>query len=212
MSITYPLALPTSIGIGEVTFTAANVTSSSTSPFTFKEQVFQWPGQRWEVSVAIPPCKKDLAEEWVAFLMSLKGRVGTFTLGDPNNTTTRGAATSLADTILVNGASQTGGSVAIDGLTPNTTDYFKAGDYIQIYTGADTQLYKVLTDTDSDGSGEATVDIWPDLRGSPADNQPVITENTVGVFRLSSPNTSWSISNISSYGIEFNAVEAFNIQ
>lgn len=212
MTISYPITTPTSIGIGEVTLTAANVTASSTSPFTFKEQVFQWPGQRWEAKVMIPPCKKDLAEDWVAFLVSLKGRVGTFQLGDPNNTVTRGEATTLGDTVRVNGGGQTGGTLAVDGMTPNTTNYFKAGDYIQIFTGSDAQLYKVLTNTDSDGLGEATLDIWPDLRGSPTNDNLVITEDTYGVFRLKSPNTSWSINDISSYGIEFEAVEAFIIQ
>jgi hypothetical protein len=162
--------------------------------------------------VSIPPCKKDLAEDWVAFLVAMRGRVGTFKLGDPNNTVTRGLASSLGDTVRVNGGGQTGGTLAVDGLTPNTTGYFKAGDFIQIFEDSEAQLYKVLTDADSDASGEATLDVWPNLRGSPTNNRLVITENTYGVFRLKMPNTSWSISNISSYGIEFEAVEAFIIQ
>lgn len=208
MSITYPLTTPTSIGIAEVTFTARSVTARSSSPFTLKQQVLKWPGQRWEASISIPPCRRDVAEEWVAFLLSLKGSFGTFLLKDPNYSASQGLASSQGDTILVNGASQTGDTLAIDGLSTGLTDYFKAGDYISLGSGTSTQLYKVLTDTDSDVSGEATLDLWPDLRTSPSDNASVEVVNPRGLFRLKSPDVSWSINDISSYGISFEAVEA----
>ena len=73
MAITYPLSLPTDIGIAEIELRASNVVGISESPFTYKQQVVQHQGQRWEASVSIPAVRKDLMEPWIAFLLKLKG-------------------------------------------------------------------------------------------------------------------------------------------
>lgn len=209
MSITYPLDLPTSIGFGSVTFTARNVTGASTSPFTFKQQILQWPGQRWEAEVTLPPMKRDLAEDWITFLMSLKGRVGTFLLNDPNATEPQGDARLYSDTLLLNGATAIGDtSLSIDGAEPSVTDYLKAGDYIQVNTGVNSTLHKVLVSASSNVSGEVdNIEVWPDFRSVVADNTSVSVSSAKGLFRLDEPEMSYSIDNISSYGISFKAVE-----
>jgi hypothetical protein len=46
----------------------------------------------------------------------------------------------------------------------------QAGDFLSIGTGADTRLYQLTADVVSDVSGEATLQLVPNLRGSPADN------------------------------------------
>jgi len=208
MAITYPLSLPTTIGIAEIELRANNVVGVSQSPFTFSQQVVQHQGQRWEASVKIPPVRKDLAEEWVAFLLSLKGSVGTFLLGDPNMATARGSAATAPGTPLVDGALSIGASeITIDGLPVSATGYLKAGDYIQLGSGSTTTLHKVLADVDSDGTGQATFDIWPNVRRTVANDEAVVVSNTKGHFRLSSGLSSWSINNSSVYGISFDAVE-----
>jgi hypothetical protein len=53
-----------------------------------------------------------------------------------------------------------------------------------------------------------TLDIWPRLRESPADNAVVVTTSTVGLFRLASNDTEWSVDEASIYGLTFGAVEA----
>lgn len=208
MSITYPLSTPTNKTIGEITLIAKNVVGVSTSPFTFKQQVYQFSGQRWEADIALPPMAREDAEQWVSFLMKLYGQKGTFLLGDPLGGTPRGSASSAAGTPVVNGASQTGGTLAIDGLPASATGYLKAGDYIQLGSAATAQFYKVLTDADSNSSGEATLQIWPNLRSSPSDNATVVVSNAKGVFRLSSNETSWNINRLSLYGITFGATES----
>ena len=96
MAITYPLSIPTTIGIENIELRAVNAVATSQSPFTYKQQIVQHTGQRWEASITIPPVKRDLAEEWVAFLLSLKGPTGTFLLGDPLGATPRGTASTAA--------------------------------------------------------------------------------------------------------------------
>jgi len=384
MAITYPLNTPTNIGIANITLMAENAVAVSQSPFTFAQQVVAHPGQRWAASVSLPPMKRVDAENWIAFLLSLKGQVGTFLLGDPNAVNDQGIAaarrnlltyteqfsnaawtktrstiaidsivapdgTTTADTLiedtsssthlitrtlsytagvtytysiyvkaqstrnirldfpttpfggtsagffdattgavtsvngvtatstnvgngwyrfsitktatvtgsgtifaylisgattvsytgdgvsgvyiwgaqveegssasayqgvvdafgpLVNGAGQTGNTLNIDGCSPNTIGWFAPGDYIQLGTGSGTQLYKVLTRVDTNNSGQATLDIWPNLRSSPADNAPVVFTDTKGRFRLKDNIAQWQINEISSYGITFDCVEA----
>jgi hypothetical protein len=208
MAITYPLSTPTNKTIASITLVARNVIGVSTSPFNFKQQVYQYSGQRWEADITLPRMAREDAEQWVAFLMSLYGQKGTFLLGDPLGGTARGSASTAAGTPVVNGASQTGGTLNIDGLPASATGYLKAGDYIQLGSAATSQLYKVLADADSNSSGEASLDIYPNLRSSPADGATVVVSNAKGLFRLASNETSWNINNLAFYGITFGAVES----
>lgn len=382
MTISYPLNTPTNIGIANIVLSAENAVAISQSPFTFQQQVVVHPGQRWAASVSLPPMKRQDAEYWIAFLLSLKGQSGTFLLGDPNCVDAQGSATvkrnlltyteqidnaawikanasvtanaalgvdgamtadklventatgthsaaqvytaasgsvvtyavrlkaaerswvritantvsganasaffDLANGVVgsigggsalmvnagsgwwwcivtgtltttnpscsiliatgsggqsytgdgvsgilidgvqleigttastyqgvvaaygpfVNGASQTGNTLVIDGCSPNITGFLLPGDYIQLGSAATTQLYKVLTQVNTDASGGATLDIWPDLRSSPADNASVVVAGTKGRFRLSGNTQPWQINEISSYGITFDCVEA----
>lgn len=365
--------------MSQITMYADNADAMSESPFTYSQQVFKHPGERWRASVSVAPSKKEFSEPWVAFLMSLRGRSGTFLLGDPArkqsmgsalgakknlflytekfdnaywtkgnltvtaNTTTAPDGNSTAESVVetnatvgthrlfraltipagtytlstyvkpngrnwiyiyanaglstafvnistgalgtvvgatvvatsvgdgwyrvsltfsnvttvsqtfqiwtassngvtsqtgdgvsgiypwgvqleagdltdyqpindaygpfVNGASQIGTSLVVDGASPSESAYLKAGDYIQLGTGLTSRLHKVLADVATNDAGQGTIDVWPRIRTAPADNATVYVENTVGLFRLSSGVTSWQIDEMSSYGITFDCVE-----
>ena len=384
MAISYPLNTPTNIGIANIAFSAENAVAISQSPFTYAQQIVSHPGQRWGASISLPPMKRQDAEYWVAFLLSLKGQAGTFLLGDPNCVAPQGTAlprknlltyteqfdnavwikngmetvipntelapngtltaekivpsTALAaHTVLqnssvvsgqtynvsiylqsggyewmrislgnsfttnyvfintstgavglnnnftniqvtsagpgwwrasasavatatgfgpivlypnptngfttfsgdgtsgitvwgaqlevgstptsyqsiianygpfINGANQTGDTLAIDGASPNESGYLLPGDYIQLGTGSSATLHKVLTTTDTNSAGEATLDIWPSIRTAFANNSAVVIQNAKGRFRLKENMTQWQINDISSYGITFDCVEA----
>tara|TARA_Y100000114_G_scaffold64448_1_gene59023 strand:+ start:777 stop:1400 length:624 start_codon:yes stop_codon:yes gene_type:complete len=205
MAISYPLTLPSHVKPSSITFRAVNTVGMSMSPFTYQQQVIAHAGQRWECDVTLPAMSRADAEQWVAFLVSLRGRFGTFTLGDPVSASPRGSA---GGTPLVNGASQTGVTLNIDGCTASQTGWLKAGDYIQLGTGGSATLHKVLADADSNGSGEVSLDLWPFIRTAPSDNASVVVTNTVGQFRLASNEQNWNINEASIYGITFGAVEA----
>lgn len=208
MAITYPLSLPTTIGIGEIELRARNVVSLTQSPFTLKQQVVAHAGQRWEASVSIPPSRKDLIEEWVAFLVSLRGPYGTFYLGDPNNPYPQGTMLPGAVVTVQTEASASDTTLSITKSGgPQRDNVLLPGDYIQVGSGSTQTLHKVLTATDFDASGNATVDIWPHIRDTVTVGTTVVHQNPKGVFRLSSDLSSWSINNASIYGISFDAVE-----
>ena len=109
---------------------------------------------------------------------------------------------------LVNGASQVGGTLNIDGCTASQTGWLKAGDYIQLGSAGSATLHKVLADADSNGSGEVALDIWPYIRTAPSDNATVVVTNTIGRFRLADNEQNWSIRETALYGITFGGVEA----
>ena len=156
MAETYPLTLPTHTGVSQVEITASNVVAISESPFTLSQQVVRHAGERWSAVVTIPPVKRVDAEYWNSFFLRLRGKFGTFLLGDPSSATPRGSASATPGTPLVNGGSQTGNELNIDGLPTSVTGYLLAGDYIQLGSGSTARLYKVLQDVNSNASGEAT--------------------------------------------------------
>jgi hypothetical protein len=207
MAISYPLALPTHTGIAQIELRATNAVAYSRSPFTFAGQAHAYAGKAWQADVTLPSMKREDAERWVAWLISLKGQLGTFYLGDPAATTPLGSARDT-DTILVDGAVSSGDTIAIDSAPASQTDYLKAGDYMEIGTGVNRQLFKVLNDVDTDGTGSATVDVWPNVRTSIADDAAVTVQSAQGIFRLAGNEQSFSINEASIYGITFGAIEA----
>lgn len=193
-------ALPAQSQVQSATLRMASQNFATQSPFTFQQQVLNHAGRRWEIDVVLKPMKRTSAEVWLSWLAQLDGQLNTFTMGDPLGCAAMGEA---GGTPLVNGADQTGASLAIDGATVSQTDWLKAGDYIQLGTGEDARLYKLTADADTNGSGQATLSLWPAITTAPADNAAVTVANTVAAFRLASNTSSWSVDRQGIYSIQF---------
>lgn len=193
MAIIYPLNTPETIGIESIQLRAVNAVAISQSPFSFKQQVVAHGGQKWEASVTIPSVRRDLAAEWKAMLVALKGQTGTFLLGDPDYASPRGTATSATIT----------GTSGSSTVAVTMTGTLLAGDYIQLGSGSGAKLHQVLVDQDGNGD----LELWPSLRQDYTD-AAVVLDSPKGVFRLAGSTSSWSINNASAYGITFEAVES----
>ena len=85
---------------------------------------------------------------------------------------------------------------------------FLPGDYIQLGSSSTSTLHKVLTQTNGDSGGNATLDLFPAIRVAPADNAVITVASCAGKFRLSTNLTQWEINNISSYGMNFDCMQA----
>jgi hypothetical protein len=192
MAITYPISLPTSIGIAQIELRAINAVAYSQSPFTFAGQAHAYAGQMWQADITIPNVRRDLAAPWKAFLTALKGQVGTFLLGDPDYATPRGTVSSCT----------LSGSLGDDSVSVTMSGSLLAGDYIQLGTGANARLHQVLVDK----TGSGTLEIWPALRNNYS-SASVTFNAPKGVFRLSSSEVGWSINESSAYSISFGAME-----
>jgi hypothetical protein len=201
MAISYPLSLPTNIGMASIELRAKNVVAVSQSPFTLKQSVHAYDGQQWEADITLPPMNRDDAESWIAFLMSLRGRTGTFLLYDPAGREPRGTVDPSVDTVTISGF--TGDDTVSCSTTSGKT--IKAGDYIQLGTGSDATLHKVLEDYTGTGSN-VDLEIWPKLRKDRSSVTAALSDAS-GIFRLSDNITSWSVNDASFYGISFGAAE-----
>lgn len=200
MTISYPLAAPTTVQPRSVTFTPENVVGYSQSIFTYQSEVFAHQGERLMMNVQLPPMTRDQAAEWVAFGLALNGREGTFLMGDPVATTPRGAAGGAP---VVDGAGQQRTkTLATRGWTPGA-ECMKAGDWIQVGQ----RLHMVTVAAAADGSGNATLDIWPRVRDVLVDGQEIITANTKALWRLTG-TIGWNITEAQLYGISFSCEEA----
>lgn len=199
MTISYPLTFPTS-GVKSIQITQVNGTASYVNPFTGEAQYQTYTKQFWMASLSLVTLNRAGAAEWQAFLAKLQGRKGTFLMGDPDASTPRGTP---AGTPLVKGASQTGNSLITDGWTPSAANVLLAGDYIQI----DSHLYMVLSDVTADGSGDATLDIWPRLRDDAIDNAAIVTTGAKGLWRLDTNDVTWSTDVYGYYTLSFTCRE-----
>ena len=193
MAISYPLSLPTHTGIASIELRAINAVAYSQSPFTYAGQAHAYSGQMWQADISLPAMKRADAEQWIAFLVSLRGQYGTFTLNDPSATSPRGTAA----------AATISGSTGDSSVSVTMSGTLLAGDYIQLGTGANARLHKVLQDQ----SGTGTLEIWPALRANQSSVSADLTSAS-GVFRLASNQQSWSVNEASIYGITFGAMEA----
>lgn len=162
-------------------------------------QITQWPGEWWEIDASYRLFKTRAdAEAIITFLLACRGISGTFLAGPEKLART---AQGTASGVTVNGAGQSGTTLNLSG-----SGTIKAGDYLQLGSGASSRLHKFLQDA---GSVAATHEIWPRLRESPSAGSSVVLSNPKGVFRLSAANqTEWNVDLVQMYGISFKAMEA----
>lgn len=205
MTITYPLSLP-SVQFARVRYGAQSAVGVTESPFTFAQQGQSHQGQAWKGwEVTYPPLERADAEDVVGFLLALNGREGTFLMGPAVGRTARGT---WAGSPVVNGAGQSGNTLAIRGLTDGATG--KAGDWLQLGSGASARLHKLTQAFTASGSptGQVTLDLWPRLRAAPADGATVTVSNPLGLWRLDAPQVSWDVGEAQIYGVSFTCSEA----
>lgn len=203
MALSYPLALP-GVGYRRMVFRANSVVGQSNSPFSGSAQAYVWDGQWFEVDIELPPLKRADAEEWVGMLCGLNGREGSVLLGDPLNVKARGTW-SAGTPLLVGAHAARARTLSVDGLGAAAT--FKAGDWLQLGSTSNSRLHKVVQSGTASGGGAATLEIFPGLRTSYADNAPLTIASPKGLFQLASNVREWSIELAQFYGLKFSMVE-----
>lgn len=145
-------------------------------------EVYDLEGAYWEFEIELANVPEREALALDAFIASLRGQVGTFTLFDY-----RREQLDKDFTGYVRGENQDGNTLVIDGLPLNQT-LLVAGERMQVGVGQNTEL-KILTgDLVSDSLGRATVVFESPLRKIPADNTLITFKQPRGLFRLADNN------------------------
>ena len=201
-----PISMPTNVGFKTSRFSLQRKTSVTTSPFTGEQQVFAHSYALWTATYTLPPMKRENASQWLSFFMKLKGKQGTFLANDPDATSPLGTIT--GSVTLSSSASIGDESINISTSNNSKTGAFKAGDYIQIGSGADSRLYMVTDDVNTNSSGNATVNIQPAIKKSATSGASVIYNDPKGVFRMDVDELGWDANHCSVYGLTFSCTEA----
>lgn len=202
---TYPLSFPTS-GIDNAEFILVRKTNVAQSIFTGAEQRSENPFHLWSIKGDIPTLEGDSADarDWRAFILELRGQVGTFNLPVPG---VLGPSSNYSGTQgLVNGSSLLGSSIPTDGWTPNTL-ILNRGDYFMI--GG--ELKMCMSDIYSSGTGSATIVFEPDIVFSPTNNSNVVLDNPFVKMRMSTDTTGWTVSSPTLHNFKFEAVEVQDV-
>lgn len=202
MAISYPLEVPSPDGVSfaNVALTLDYAQSSTESPYDLVEQVYSYEAERWVINIQFPPLTPLQAKPIRAFILALHGRIGTFKANDPLNATPGG---NPGPNAKVNGNGQIGYTLAVKDLIANINPVFMGGDAIEV----NGSLYHVVKDVASDGSGNATLDIMPKIRGTITDGMAITVSNAKGTFRLDNAKQGWSSRAERSYDISIMGVE-----
>lgn len=173
-------------------------TRSFQSPVSGAIQTLARKGSYWKTQLTFTNVSGAERAELQALFARLNGQEHRVRLEDYGYVR-RGNAVG-PQTVLVNGAGQTGSTINLDGATFSVTGYFKQGDYISF----NNELHMVTEDVDSSATGTLSVPIAPPIRKPTNDGDSVRIFDPFGVFMLSN-DVSWrtSSTNISSLSVSF---------
>lgn len=119
-------------------------------------------GSHFRMEGVFPPLAMDVGRAHAADILACEVTPAAILIPQPE------LVIGTPGTTLVNGGSQSGYSLGIDGATVGYT--FKKGQFFNHITASRRYLYIIETDVTANGSGQATLSIWPMLRTTPADN------------------------------------------
>lgn len=195
----YPVAIPTSPGFQKVIVNLQYATSMTQSPFSGAQQSYDFGGSWWQAQCTLPPMSRAQAGQWKAFLLSLHGNYGTFTMGKAVDALPMGTATAATNN---GGTVIRSNTMIVDAMGASKTllrgDYFSVSNY----------LYMIIADVTANGSGQATLTFEPALRTAVADNTNLTLSSPQGTWRMAASDTGWTDDQMQTTGITFACLEA----
>lgn len=190
---------PTYLKPSKATWGLQSNTESFTSPLNRSAQTVERPGARWKVTLEMPPMNNVDRGRLEAFLASLGGMAGRFTLWPHHR-----KGSSLYSP-LVNGAMTDFKSLPTKAW-PASTLVLRAGDFLS----AGGELKMVTADVTSDAGGLAAVPVAPAFRKAPSSNSAVTLDKPRATMMLSSDEYSVSVMpGMVSDTVVISAVEVF---
>lgn len=196
-------AMPTVLNPSQIVLRSMQPTRVSVA-HSLKRQARTRGPQRWGIRKSWQQMPRAIFMQYYAFLVGQRGQADTFTCVMEDQVTPQGT---WLGTPVVNGAGQTGRTVALRGLTASQATAAKAGDLLKF--AGHTKVYMVTANAASDGSGLANVVIEPALIASIADGEGLVTSSVPFTVALASDSLDTSISPGVFYSLEIDLVEVF---
>lgn len=195
------IAMPLTPGQRQTDWTMANVVGSVVNPFTGRMQVQSWSAGWWECVLTMPPMPRTQAGAWIAFMAQCAGQNGVFLFGDGLGITPQGSANGSP---VTDGSFQQPYKLTTTGWTPNQFAVLSPGDWVQIGN----RLYACMDQAQSDGAGNASFAIWPQIREVPPNGTAIVTQGAQGLFQMKNNVQKYSVSYLRTYGLSFEIREA----
>jgi hypothetical protein len=155
-------------------------------------------GSRWGLEVTMPVLDVDEARIWVARLVQAKRSSALFPWPQAGVVGAEGAP-------RVNGAGQSGTSLAIDGLP--AAKGVKEGWFFSIIHNGRRYIHQVASDATASAGGAVTLSIEPMLRVRPADNAVIELAAPMIDGMVQGGDLGWSVELATSVGLSFTLVE-----
>lgn len=200
------IPMPAAPGARSIKFGMNDSVGDSPNPWTRQSQYQQWPGADWwELDVQLPPLTLPQIRQWRAWFAALRGKANVFQIGDPFGApggSPKGNPAGAVSSTL-NGPMAT--TLYTSGWTANKYNLLLPGDYIQL--GYRLHMVAGAAAVNSDGSGDAAIEIWPSLRET-ASGVALKLAKTSGLFRLADNRREYSENYTRLFGLTFKAMEA----
>lgn len=177
------VALPTTPSPAAISWELIDFGGTMQGPLGGSAQRINRLGSRWRYEVVMPPMVMADARKWAAALSRGLREGVSYEVLQP--TTPAG----VPGSVLINGGSQAGDSIVVDGGRAGYSVY--AGQWLSILTGGRRYLYQAAAYVKLAG-GAGTIEIEPPLRATPADNDPITFAAPMIEGLLSGP-PGWSI-------------------
>ena len=172
---------PAALAFAELSLSARDTLAEQRSVYSGAESRLDWAGERWELTISTPPSRWDAAAEIEAWADRLRAGDAVARIRLDLSMPRRG--TTAAATVTVSGAHTAGGrSLAVTGLGASAT--LLAGSLI---ADPDRRLHRLRASVTANGSGAATLDLFPRLRAAYSGGQAwrlAGGDGVVGNFRL----------------------------
>lgn len=184
MAITFPIDVPLN-QFSEIDVEMVNMNSIQEATFTGRESVQRFNGDYWKLRLRYTDLDRTLAQPVNRFLAALRTSVGTFVVQFPGYSLPNGAARTTPSSPLVDGTDQPGkDTLTFKNGPASVTDWLVEGDIIQVGPGSRPHWHMVLEDVTTSASGGGTMQVWPNVRADVVNNDQIITENPLCLFRM----------------------------
>jgi len=161
------------------------------SPLIASAQTLDRGGQKWRAVLSYINMTTADRATLMALIARLRGQAHRVRIPAHDNP----ARGFYGGTPLVNGASQTGSTLNVDGVGTQA-NWIRAGDYFSVDVNGEHELKMATTDADASG-GSITLNFEPRLRESPLNNAAIYVQDgslptPTGVFVLEGDTHGWS--------------------
>lgn len=199
---TYPLSIPDP-GMQMIDFDIDQNTSDTPATHNKERQTQVFKGHLLKITLdVVDPLDRFQVKKWYTFQMRLKGPEKTFEFSPSFLGTSDGNPSGSPSVDSITSDNET---ITTSGWDADLTNALRVGDIIE----CNGEFKFVAKDIDTDGSGNASIPVWPPFRSDPSGSD-VIFDSPTGTFSLlNEDSVTWRTQGVNGRGVRIQAREDF---